>query len=402
VTASPGATTPPPSAVRERVVDRFRELHGRAPDFLVRAPGRVNLLGAHIDYNEGWVLPGAIDRAVWLAAGRGTRPLLRASSLELGDGATVPLAPVPGPAAASDRPSMGWMEYPAGVAWVLASAGHGAAPLDAVVGSELPPGAGVSSSAALEVAFLLAWRELGGLGFDDVEAARLGRRVENEYVGVQSGIMDQFASLMGRRDHVVLLDCRTLEWERLALPANVAILVADTGVRRRLVDGPLNDRRAECVEALRLLQEHGRDVAALRDVDGATLDAADFLPPALRRRVRHVVEECERVRRGAGLLRADCGPAVFGPLMSESHRSSRALYEVSIPELDVLAETAWSTRGCHGARLVGAGFGGCVAALVDAERADEVATALQRAFTERCGRAAAVHRCRIDDGAAVE
>ena len=164
------------------------------------------------------------------------------------------------------------MEYPAGVAWALAGAGHRVAPLDAVVGSELPPGAGVSSSAALEVAFLVAWRELGGLALDEVEAAQLGRRVENDYVGVQSGIMDQFASLAGRRDHVVLLDCRTLEWERLPLPDGVAILVADTGVRRRLVDGPLNDRRGECAEALRLLRQRGFDLAALRDADTGTLD----------------------------------------------------------------------------------------------------------------------------------
>ena len=162
---------------------------------------------------------------------------------------------------------MGWMEYPAGVAWALAAAGHRVVPIDAVVGSELPPGAGVSSSAALEVAFLLAWRELGGLALDDVDAACLARRVENDYVGVQSGLMDQFASLKGRRDHVVLLDCRTLDWERLPLPAGIAILVADTGVRRRLVDGPLNDRRSECAEALRLLRERGFDLAALRDVD---------------------------------------------------------------------------------------------------------------------------------------
>ena len=289
------------TAIRTRVVERFREIHGRAPDLVVRAPGRVNLLGAHVDYNEGWVLPGAIDRAIWLAAARGSGPVLRATSLELGEGEPVTLDPVPGPAATAARASMGWMEYPAGVAWALAAAGHRVTPLDAVVGSELPPGAGVSSSAALEVAFLVAWRELGGLALDDVEAAVLGRRVENDYVGVQSGIMDQFASLNGRRDHVVLLDCRTLDWERLPLPTGIAVLVADTGVRRRLVDGPLNDRRSECTRALRLLRQRGFDLAALRDVDAATLDAARISTggPAPARPPRGGGVRARAARRGA-------------------------------------------------------------------------------------------------------
>jgi galactokinase len=294
-----------------------------------------------------------------------------------------------------------------------------------VIGSELPAGAGVSSSAALEVAFLVAWRELGELALDDIAAARLGRQVENEYIGVGSGIMDQFASLHGRRDHVVLLDCRTLEWERLPLPEGVAILIADTGVRRRLAAeeeagsgprktagaGPLNDRRTECAAALRELQRRfpSLDLVALRDVTPETLEASGFLPDALRRRVRHVVEECARVRHGAALLRdvaaaragAASPAAALGALMSDSHRSSRDLYQVSIPELDVLAEAAWSAAGCHGARLVGAGFGGCVVALVDADRAGAVTAAMERAFAPRFGRAPAIHRCSIGDGAAV-
>jgi galactokinase len=390
------------TAIRTRVVERFRELYGRTPDLVVRAPGRVNLLGAHVDYNDGWVLPGAIDRAVWLAAGRGAHSMLRASSLELGDGAAVALGPAPGPGAATGRPSAGWMEYAAGVAWALESAGHRVAPLDAVVGSDLPREAGVASSAALEVAFVVAWRALGGLALDEVEAARIGRRAENDYVGVQSGVMDQFASLAGRRDHVVLLDCRTFEWERLPLPGGITVLVGDSGVRRRLVDGPLNDRKGECAEALRRMREQGCELAALRDVDRDALDAAGYLPDALRRRVRHVVEECERVKRGGSLLRDGRNARALGALVSESHRSSRDLYQVSIPELDVLAEAAWAAPGCHGARLMGAGFGGCVAALVEDERASDVAAAMELAFAARFGRSATIHRCRIADGASVE
>jgi galactokinase len=407
---------------RERVVDHFRDVYGRSPDLVVRAPGRVNLLGGHVDYNDGWVLPGAIDRAIWLAAARGSRPFLRASSLELGPSDPVALDPVRGPAAAVGRVSAGWIEYPAGVGWALERAGHEVAPIDAAIGSELPAGAGASSSAALEVAFLVAWRELGSLALDDLEAARLCRQVENEYIGVQSGIMDPFASLHGRRDQVVLLDCRTLDWERLPLPDGAAILVADTGVRRRLAPeatpplsstagGPLNERRAECAAALRELQTRFSDrrLAALRDVSPETVAQAGFLPDALQRRVRHVVEECARVRRGAALLRDAATTrrdgagtaAALGALMRDSHRSSRDLYQVSIPELDLLAEAAWAAPGCHGARLVGAGFGGCVVALIAADRAPAVAAAMEHAFAARFGRAPVVHRCSITDGAAI-
>ncbi|HVR28115.1 MAG TPA: galactokinase [Thermoanaerobaculia bacterium] len=386
------------TTVRERVIERFRDLYGRSPELVVRAPGRVNLLGAHVDYNEGWVLPGAIDRAIWLAGARGSRPLLRAASLELGSGGAVPLDRVPGPPGEGRAPA-GWIDYAAGVAWALAGAGLAVAPLDAVIGSELPAGAGVSSSAALEVAFLLAWREIGGLALDDLAAARLGRRVENEYLGVQSGIMDQFASLHGGRDSVVFLDCRTLEWERLPMPPGVAVLVADSGVRRRLVDGPLNDRRGECVAALEHLREASPELGALRDVTPAMLEAAVTLPDVLRRRVRHVVEECARVRRGADLLRGRCDAGALGELVRDSHRSSRDLYQVSSPELDTLAEAAWSAPGCHGARLVGAGFGGCVAALVDEAAQGEVADAITRAFGARFGREPRFLDCRFGAGA---
>jgi galactokinase len=199
----------------------------------------------------------------------------------------------------------------------------------------------------------------------------------------------------------VLLDCRTLDWERLPLPAGVSVLVADSGVRRRLVDGPLNDRRGECAAALERLRTSIPGLGALRDVTPAMLERADSLPDALRRRVRHVVEECARVRRGAELLRDGGAAASIGALMSESHRSSRDLYQVSVPELDVLCEAAWAAPGCHGARLVGAGFGGCVAALVDVGQAPAVTTAIERAFTARFGRTPHVFDCRFGDGAAV-
>lgn len=392
---------------RERELCRgFREIYGRSPDVLVRAPGRVNLLGAHVDYNDGWVLPAAIDRSLWLAAGRSGRPRLRVHSLDLGDSAAVPLQPPPAPPACAGRPLDGWIEYPAGVAWALAEAGYDVTPIDALVGSDLPMGAGVSSSAALEVAFLLAWAELGRLELSAVEMALLGRRVENEFLDVQSGIMDQFTSLCGSSDHVLLLDCRTLEWERLPLPSGLGVLVADSGVRRRLVDGGINDRRRECQQALERLRSLDGGLRALRDASPELLTRArGSLPETLYRRALHVIEECGRVQRGAALLRQGDGAPdaadALGGLVVESHRSSRDLYEVSIPELDVLVEVACETAGCYGARLAGAGFGGCVTVLVEAARAGDVAHALERGFGSRFGRNPEILGCRIGNGAEV-
>jgi galactokinase len=386
---------------RDRVVAAYRDLWGTAPSLVVRAPGRVNLLGAHVDYSEGWVLPGAIDRAVWLAAGPGEEGRLRAHSVTYGQSLECSIAPAPGPAP-EGRDRSSWIEYAAGVAWALQATGRETCGLNAVLISDLPVGAGVSSSAALEVAFLLAWRELVGFEMSGAAAADLGRVVENDYLDVQSGIMDQYASLHGRAGHVLLLDCRTVSHELLELPAGTAVLVADSGVRRRLVEGGLNDRRGECQAALAEIRRRHPEVAALRDVSPAlAASAAGYLPASLHRRVRHVVEECARVRAGGDLLRSGADGVGLGELMRLSHVSSRDLYEVSVPELDLLAETAWRQPGCLGARLAGAGFGGCVTVLVMEDEADRVSEALREAFSARFGERAQIHRATIADGAEV-
>jgi len=390
------------SRARDRAERRFEQEFGRRPEILVRAPGRVNLLGGHVDYNDGWVLPGAIDRSVWLAAARLPEPELRAVSLDFDGGRCVPLAPPPGPPEPNGRSRSDWIEYPSGVAWALAREGYRLPGLAAVIASELPVGAGVSSSAALEVAFFLAWREFGGLEIDRTTMATLGRRVENDYLDVQSGIMDQFASLQGRRDQLVFLDCRTLEWENLPLPSETAVLVVDSDIRRRLVDGAINDRRAECKEALAGLRRDDPALRSLRDVTESRLEASvASLEPRLGRRVRHVVEECSRVRRGAEILRQRGTAEALGALMLASHDSSRHLYEVSLPELDLIVETAAETPGCHGARLAGAGFGGCATVLINADAADEVGAALAAAFKAEFGRRPEIHRCTIGDGAEI-
>ncbi len=396
------------SPLRTQVESTFRSTFGRDPEVVVRAPGRVNLLGGHVDYHDGFVLPGAIDHSIWIAAARGEGRNLRLHSLTFAETRESLLGPAPPPPAEQGRNASGWVEYPLGVAWALERSGFEPAPLDAVIGSDLAVGAGVSSSAALEVAFLLTWNEISQLGLDRIAMAKLGQTVENDYLDVQSGIMDQFASLHGKAGHVLFLECRTLESRPVPLPDTAAILIADSAVRRRLVEGGINNRRTECKTALDLLRQAQPSLRALRDVDAALLEEQrDRLGEIGYRRVKHVVEECARVQAGALALQsvtgleAGRGLEELGELMCRSHLSSRDFYEVSIPELDTLAEAAWEAPGCYGARLSGAGFGGCVAALVDESAADSVSQRIRDVFSERFGHQPEIHRCRIDGGAEV-
>jgi galactokinase len=404
--------------VRDRVVEAFGRRFSRAPQVLVRAPGRVNLLGAHVDYSEGWVLPAAIDRAVWLAAallpeGKAGRPL-RAHALDLESNGEADLdldldaLPLPRPQRSAEgaRSESSWIDVPAGVAWALAEKGHQAPAMEVMFGSDLPIAAGVSSSAAVEMAFLLAWEVLSAVTdnpFDllGIDRARIGQRGENGYLGVQSGIMDQFASLHGLAGQAILLDCRDLTFEPKPMPPGSLVLVADSGVRRRLGASGFNDRPAECHQAVEILRRVLPDIRTLRDVTVQDFERhSHHLPIHLRRRAQHTVEECKRVQDGAMALLLQ-QPDVFGELMRRSHLSSRDLYEVSIPELDVLAASAWSVEGCYGARLSGGGFGGCVTALVDGAAAEAVGAEMTAAFEAEFGRSPTILRCRVAEGARV-
>jgi galactokinase len=381
---------------RERAIAGFRDRFGRGPALLVRAPGRVNLLGGHVDYSEGFVLPVAIDRAVWLAVAPAEGRQVQVETLDLDDRAVFSLDGLaPGMGA-------GWEAYPQGVAWVLQEAGYGLGGLDAVLSSDVPIGAGLSSSAALEVAFGMAWVALAGLAIERGRLAGLCQRAENVYVGVACGIADQMSSLLGREGHALLLDCRTLVGEQVPLPGGFAIVICDTGVRRQLSDGSLNARRAECEEGVRLLRPHLPGLTALRDVGADDLERLGrLLPRSIRRRVRHVVTEIERVHTGAKALRAgDLG--AFGAAVNASHLSSRVNYESTIFELDALAEAAWAVDGCYGARLSGAGFGGCTLSVVDAGAVEGFKRQVGAAYAAAVGREPAVYICQTADGATVE
>ncbi|MDE2689573.1 MAG: galactokinase [Acidobacteriota bacterium] len=383
------------------LVDAFRDRFGAEPDVIARAPGRANLLGAHVDYSEGWVLPAAIDRAVWVAARRARGKETRLAALDLAE-KTAFDAVEPAPPVSERGGQASWVDYPQGLAWALGRRGIEVPPIEAVFGGDLPIGAGVSSSAAVEMAFLVAWEQLAGFELDGIERAGIGRQVENEYVGVQSGIMDQFASVQGREGHALLLDCRSLQHELIPTPEDLVFLVADTGVRRALASGTgFNDRKSECFRAADLLRPHLPELSTLRDLEPADLDRLrHMLEPPLDRRARHVVTECRRVLDGAEALRQGDLRAL-GDLMAQSHGSSRNDYDVSIEELDVLQEAAAGAEGCYGARLTGAGFGGCVTAITSEAAAGHVRERTAAAFERRFGRRPEIHTCRVGAGAGV-
>lgn len=381
----------------ERATAAFRTIYGREPEIVARAPGRVNLLGAHVDYNDGWVLPAAIERAAWVAAAPNDDNVARIHYLDFDEDDAFSLEGLDPQAPVADEKS----RYPAGVAWALQDAGHQLPGIDAVLTSDVPIAAGVSSSAAVEVAFLTAWDALAGLGLSTVEKAQLGQRAENGYLGVASGIMDQFASLHGAAGRLILLDCRSLGHEMIPFPPGLAILVADSGVRRELAGSEYNVRQQQCKEAVEKLRPYLPDIQALRDVTPELFALhAHRLPVTLRRRAQHVVDECARVLAGAEALRHGEMPA-FGELVRRSHASSRDLYEVSIPELDLLAATAWQTPGCYGARLTGAGFGGCVAIVSEATAAPVVEEALRVAYREEFDRELNLFQTNVAAGAQV-
>ena len=357
--------------IESRLVRAFREEFGAAPVQIARAPGRVNLLGEHVDYNDGFVLPAAIDRATHIAFAASADGATALRALDFNQRAAFTLDGLQSKIDLNGSPLPGWARYPAGVAWSLSEHGERIKGMNAVYASDVPRGAGLSSSASVELAFATAWMSLGGWELPRMQLALLCQRAENKYVGVNCGIMDQFASACGQSDRLLLLDCRSLEYRFLQLPAGVDIVIADTTVRHSLVTSAYNARRAACEEAVRLLQEHLPGIRALRDVSVADFNQfAAALPPEIEKRARHVVEEIDRTLHAVedlehGDLRG------FGLAMNASHTSLRDLYEVSCPEADTMVRIAQSLDGCYGARITGGGFGGCTVNLVwrDATRA---------------------------------
>jgi galactokinase len=353
----------------EVVTAAFVERLGHLPTGIWAAPGRANLIGEHTDYNEGFVMPFALAQRVTVAAA--PRDDERWTATSLSHEGTETFGPddlIPG------RP--GWSAYVAGVVWALEQAGHRVDGADLVLTSDVPVGAGLSSSAALECAVLTALVDLNGLDIPLLERAKIARRAENDFVGAPTGLMDQAASTLSTAGHALFFDCRTHADEPVALDlpaAGLELLVLDTRTPHALVDSEYATRRASCEEAARLLA-----VAALRDVDDLDAALAQLPDAVMRRRVRHVVTENARVLAAADLLRAGRVDEL-GPLLDASHASMRDDFEITVPTVDLAVETA-RARGAFGARMTGGGFGGCIIALVPAGASAEVAAGITERF----------------------
>ncbi|WP_395640854.1 galactokinase [Pseudolysinimonas sp.] len=381
--------------LRDDVRDLFGAITGRDLDGLWSAPGRVNLIGEHTDYNAGLVLPFAIDRRTVVAAGARDDALIRVASTFSDQAVEIPLAELD-----DVRGRAGWADYPLGVAWALGRSGADLAAVpgvDLVIDSNVPVGAGLSSSAAIESAVALALDDLWRLGLSRPDLARVGQLAENEFVGAPTGIMDQTASLLGRADAAVFLDCRSLETESIPLgfaAAGLTLLVLDTGVAHAHATGGYRERRASCEAGAAAL-----GVATLRDLTIDDLPRARAeLDDVTFRRVRHVVTENQRVLDVVRALRED-GPAAIGALLDASHASMRDDFEISVPELDLAVETALE-NGAIGARMTGGGFGGAAIALTPVDAVSRIQVAIDGAFAEHGFAAPEVFPVRPSDGAA--
>jgi galactokinase len=365
---------------------------GDAPRFF-QAPGRVNLIGEHTDYNDGFVLPVAIDRQVMLAGRARTDDSVRLWSVHFEQGSEFSLLQI------TPEPAVSWSNYVRGVAFVLQQEGFVLRGMDAVIAGDVPIGSGLSSSAAIEVATAVAFRDLCALDISQLQLASLCQRAENEFVGMKCGIMDQFIATFGQRGHALLIDCRSLGHELVPLPTAVSVVVCDTLKRRGLVDSEYNARRQECEHGVELLRQQLPEVTALRDISSEDLARHDhILPPVVRKRCSHVVSENERVLLAATAMRTG-DVAEFGRLMDLSHASLRDDYQVSCPELDSMVEAARSAPGCLGARMTGAGFGGCTVSFVRSEAASEFAQEVAGRYRQATGVTPEVNICEASAGA---
>jgi galactokinase len=382
------------------LVEQFRARHGRVPR-VFRAPGRVNLIGEHTDYNDGFVLPMAIERATYIAAAPRDDRTITAASLTLGEPGMLEL----------DRPgpgkTLGWLEYVQGTAQSLMQKGVALRGADLLVDSDVPAGAGLSASAALEIGVGLALLSLGGVelvapgaGLSRVDLALAGQAAEHRFVGTLCGIMDQYIVALGEKDRALLIDCRSMQAELVPVVLTQhAIVICDTRAKHELASSAYNQRRSECESAVEILRHSLSGIRALRDVSVPDFDAhSSKLPEVVRKRARHVVTENARTLEAKTALSAG-DLTRFGALMAASHASLRDDYEVSCRELDLAVEIARGVPGVLGARMTGGGFGGCTVNLVEVSAVPALEAALKARFSAEIGRACEVFVTRAAQGA---
>ncbi|MGA9532603.1 MAG: galactokinase [Anaerolineales bacterium] len=381
------------------LVLRFEQIFDQTPTLVARGPGRVNLLGEHVDYNGGLALPCAIDRSALLAAAPRTDRIVDLIAVDFDERCRFHLDHLDAKVSLDGSPLPQWARYPAGVAWSLSLTGLTLSGFEGVLTSDVPNGAGLSSSAAIETCLAIAWLALDQERMEPLPLAQVCQRAENEYVGLASGLMDQWTSLAGRAGHALELDFAGLSAELVPLPTAFTIIVADSRERRALDDSAYNTRVRECQQAAQLLSERIGGSGPLGALDPAQFEqVAASLPDLLRRRARHVVTEVDRVRQAVQALRT--GEAErLGELMLAGHLSLRDDFEVSTPRLDQLVEAAVSLPGCHGARLTGAGFGGCTVNWVETGAANEFVGQLTDRYRRNTGVEPRVWISRASDGA---
>ena len=375
----------------QQLKQSFASYFNSKSEIIVRAPGRVNLIGEHTDYNDGFVLPMAIDRAVWLALRPRDDRTVRLFSLDLEADSAFELD--------SLTKGSGWIEYPKGVAYELIKSGYELRGFDAIMTGDVPRGAGLSSSAAVELAVARAFAVISGFEWDAPKMAKIAQKAENEWVGVNCGIMDQMASAACRERHALFLDCRSLEIQHAPLPKGISIVILDTSTRRGLVDSAYNERRNQCEEAARWF-----GVKALRDVSVNEFKRKTKeergLNEVVLRRARHIITENARVLEAMEAMKAG-NVKRLGELFNASHDSLRDDFEVTNDALNSMVDCAREQVSCYGARMTGAGFGGCAVALVKEENAAEFVNAVSAAYRQRSNMEAAVYVCKASAGASL-
>ncbi len=376
----------------------FQRKYGREPGLIARVPGSVNLLGEHVEYNNGPVLTFAHDKVVTIAADPRDDDVVNLYAIDLEEQAAFSTRSLEDKINLDGLPLPDWALFPAGVAWAINEAGFELPGLEVVYTSNIPPRAGLGLPAALEVGVALIWQFVGGWSIERMFLAQLCQRAENEYLGLEKGLKGQFTSLHGARGHALYFDIQTLEWEALPLLPNKSIIIADSGARQDPAEPGNRERRESCVQAVELLRDYLPDIRTLRDVSPTEMAAYGYeLPPEVKQRAEHVVREIARVQSAVSALnRAD--ERAFGALMYSSHKSLRDLYEVSTPELDLLVDIAREQPGCVGAHLTDSGFGGCTINLVEETMVETFVAGIQSHYLKKTGLHVKVYTCQSGEG----
>jgi galactokinase len=379
----------------DHIIQHFHQITGHAPTLLVRAPGRINLIGEHTDYNEGFVLPAAIDKAIYFAVSARTDNRLELYAHDLNDHFSADLDHIV-------RSGKGWPDYLLGVVDQIRLAGYTIGGFNAVFGGDIPAGSGLSSSAAVENGMGFALNELFGLGLGKINLIHISQRAENQFVGMNCGVMDMFASMMGRRHHALRLDCRSLEYEYYPFEApDYTLLLCNSGVKHALVDSAYNTRRLEAETGVRMLRASYPAIHSLRDVTMDMLLAEKHrLPEVVFRRCKHVVEENERVER-AGKALAGSDWAALGALLYQSHEGLQHEYEVSCPEMDFLVDFTRSYEAVAGARMMGGGFGGCTLNLIHRDAVADFSGKIRHAYQDAYRIDPVIHEVELTDGVGI-